>query len=1123
MNRRIQATAALLLTAAATFAVSPSFFAPHSRLADGHWVKVGVKQTGLYEISYAKLREMGFEQPEKVGVLGRGGRQMDIDFTDKNGNRLNPDDLSPVAVAHIGGKLIFYGQGTETYEFVRNSNIETQCTYKRVSKNIYTDFGYYFLTDREGCQKEMQVSPSGDRRPTTELTQGVDYISHEQDLVQNSTNTGQLFWGERFNNGNPGRQEWGFDLPKAIPGSQAMMECSFYVERGTTGQISWGVDGSDQYADYPVVQYNSTTFRSQEPTMHATTIPRRNGKIFLEYTSSDNPSGIANLDYWALTYMRGLPDLRDAFGNPTGQEAITFPELRTGKTGALSLGLTPGATVFDVSDPLTPVIAGSSTDDNGEWVKLSYNDNPVRVIVADVSRPQLQIRGYETGWDRVANQDLHGMAEEGASLLIITIDELLPQAERLAELHRTRDGIRVAVATANQVYNEFSAGVPDPMAYRTFAKMLYESKGEKLRNVLLLGPLYSDFRGVGVHHDQNHGLIAFQNTQANSEKGAQNCNDFIGMMDDCLNGAKLEKCSVHVGVGILPCYFPSEAETYIDKLERYLDDDRFAYRLNRMTNIGGLGDRHTHDTQAVTIGKYINTNNGGRIMTTNLAIDAYGSKEARKKLLASIDEGRNLMTYFGHGGPTMLGKNKDFFTMADVSRIHNRDLAFMLFAGCVLSNSDRGERGLAEAMVLSNSNALVGGILATRDTWSGENMDMVKIIYNRMFKDGPSVTSPILEKPLTIGEVFARAKDQSEYSNELAYQLVCDPALVIPVPTRDIRITTGDNTLTPGRQVTLSGTVTRFDGTPDKDFNGEIVIRVARPETVIESDDLDTGDRENGMILKVPYADIQVAAGAGRVSGGEFDVTLYVPETLESHKGEKAIIYMSAYDHSRRMGAAARTEPEIKEPVSSSITRPDNREPSIDDFRYDSEKQCLVLQISDETALDTSSESAAGSLRLYIDGKPRVGGGDTPVAYGYDGSSQRHEIATGYLAPGTVHTARAEVSDLAGNRTVREISFETALTAGLALVMESEAATEKAEFRIEGATGKAEITVTDIEGRIVATLPADGTKAVWNLIGNDGLRVPSGVYKAYVRESRDSSAGRHSESIYVPVVATQGQ
>lgn len=1126
IKRPITAIMAACLLPAACLALPKGYFAPSSRLASGRWVKVGVTASGIYEISHEQLRQMGFDDPMKVGVYGRGGRQMDPDFTDASGNPLNPDDLSPISVTHIDGKLYFYGQGTESFRFELNSAIPGGGCFRRASKNIYSDLGYYFLSDREGSVIEMETAtlPKGGRNGG-ELIEGLGMVSHERDLYQNSTTTGQLFWGEKFNDKGLSRQTFDISLPDAIEEGNATMECIFYAERRTTGTLSWGIIGADGNVGHSIMDSNTSNFKAQEPNLAHLTVPSRKGEVFVDYQSDDNPLGTANLDYWTLTYLKKVPTLRDPDGNPLSQDMLTVA-LSPSEMRDFTCDVTGTLAVFDVTDPLHPKIIDTATSGKQSAGTVAGSSKGyTSLIFADTSRPQLQISGYGRGYDDVANQDVHSLAAEGVDFLIITLDEYLPQAERLARLHRDHDGTVTAVVTAGQLYNEFSAGVPDPMAYRACAKMLYESPGRRLRNVLLLGPLRSDFRGVDVPQRPDDALIAYQNPQTNATKGAGNVNDFIGMTSDFIGTTQLESAPVDIGVGILPVSDAAEAENIVDKVERYLSrSDGMAYTINEIMTIGGLGDTHSHDIQARDLPVYLNSHLDGHLIPTVLAIDAYGNKQARKKMISTIENGKNIVVYFGHGGPAMLGKDLEFFSTAEIRQLHNTHLPLMIFAGCMLSNTDRGERGLGEVMVMNSKDALIGAVLATRDTWSGENLDFVKILLNRMWHTTQSVGSPLLDSPVTLGEVFAHAKTQSTSTNELAYQLVADPAITVPVATRKIEIDKTD--IIPSRgKYRVTGRVLTPKGETDRSFNGEAVVKLIEPARRLLSQDLETGDRldadpskgENDKhLLYVTYADNVATMASANVRGGEFEVTLRIPESFENFKGEKAMVACAAFDPDAFIGAASQTAITVMLPASGTIDRKDTTPPVIVSFDFDPMTESLSIKATDNQALNLSRKAGMPGIELVIDGKPRTQGigGETRIDPATQALTRR--IPVGWLDDGD-HTARVTVYDDAGNSASAETLFTLGLVNYLQLSLKEEAARDRATFTVGESRGnRMRLDIADALGKTVFSASVSGESYEWDLKGSDGKRVAPGLYKATLTETGPGEL-RHSAPVDVPV------
>ena len=166
-------------------------FKTDSRLSEGKWVKIETGVSGLYQIPYSLLNEMGFENPGKVGVWGKGGRMYSLNFTDASEALPYSDDIGQIAVIHDNNSLYFYAQGVENIVF-ETGKIPM---FRRNAMNIYSNSGYYFLSD---CKEPCLATESEPEDMTQELVQGWGYVYHEKDLQLNTTNTGQLFWGENL-------------------------------------------------------------------------------------------------------------------------------------------------------------------------------------------------------------------------------------------------------------------------------------------------------------------------------------------------------------------------------------------------------------------------------------------------------------------------------------------------------------------------------------------------------------------------------------------------------------------------------------------------------------------------------------------------------------------------------------------------------------------------------------------------------------------------------------------------------------------------------------------------------------------------------------------------------------
>ena len=93
-----------------------------SPLATGRWVKISVDKSGLYTLSYDKLRQMGFSNPEAVGVYGRGGRLLSEDLQKAS----SVAGLPQVPLLRHNNAIYFYGEGTTTTHALGTTSLVMQ-------------------------------------------------------------------------------------------------------------------------------------------------------------------------------------------------------------------------------------------------------------------------------------------------------------------------------------------------------------------------------------------------------------------------------------------------------------------------------------------------------------------------------------------------------------------------------------------------------------------------------------------------------------------------------------------------------------------------------------------------------------------------------------------------------------------------------------------------------------------------------------------------------------------------------------------------------------------------------------------------------------------------------------
>lgn len=80
-----------------------------SVLSSGRFVKIRVSDSGVYRITSAELRGMGFSNPDKVRLYGYGGYLLSNRFSEHPA-----DDLPEVPLYRGGDGVLFYARGTRT-------------------------------------------------------------------------------------------------------------------------------------------------------------------------------------------------------------------------------------------------------------------------------------------------------------------------------------------------------------------------------------------------------------------------------------------------------------------------------------------------------------------------------------------------------------------------------------------------------------------------------------------------------------------------------------------------------------------------------------------------------------------------------------------------------------------------------------------------------------------------------------------------------------------------------------------------------------------------------------------------------------------------------------------------
>ncbi|MDE5874123.1 MAG: hypothetical protein K2H15_00635, partial [Muribaculaceae bacterium] len=377
----------------------------------------------------------------------------------------------------------------------------------------------------------------------------------------------------------------------------------------------------------------------------------------------------------------------------------------------------------------------------------------------------------------IANQDIHSM--EAPDMLIVAPEVFLPSAKRIADLHSRTDGIRCAILTPEQIYNEFSSGSPDITAYRKLLKMWYDrsvSQGQPhTRYCILMGRPSYDNKGCTqtVKREGYPRLPIWATTDSYSESTSYSTDDYIGMLDDNATSLNMNTAKIHVAVGRMPVKTLAEAENACTKLENYITSPSYGSWRNNIMIIADDQDNGVHLKQAEDVWTTIkSTEIGGRYAYEKLYLDAYTLAftgvgavypEAKARMLEKWNEGVAFINFIGHGNPKSL-THENLLTWSDVNSFRNTNLPFVYAATCNFMRWDDDDVSAAETLWLNPTAGVIGMICPSRTVYITLNGTLNLATARYMF------TTDGTGRQLSMGDMMVNGKNSlASDNNRLRY------------------------------------------------------------------------------------------------------------------------------------------------------------------------------------------------------------------------------------------------------------------------------------------------------------------------------------------------------------------
>lgn len=1077
--------------------ISPAAASP--LLSAGRWVKIHTDTTSVYRLPHSLLHEWGFDNPDNIVIAGYGSveRAHSLDTA--------PNDLPVLPVYRDNDAIYFYAEGDTRLSLTTTPG--GGYTPFDAHYNYYSKGSYYFIGERPGLSSpDMETS---DITPTDNSSAVTTHyaLSHHVYRENHPSTHGLLSYSHNIGAATP--RTIGFDIPGQC--GLGFLYYSYIWWHDNTTPQSIGINFSDAVS--------STSGTPDRLTRNSTILHRlythkEQSRVNLKFAGNadkfsvtfSNPSdlfGVFALSNHTFVYERASHTTAEPY-------TLHLPNAPAGRPITLQ-GILPGLVAWDVTQPRSPQNLKVHSSENGVTTLCTATSSPSLKIHTFLPSPLIPVPEY---CGETATQDLS--PADGSDMLIVTTDATYDAALRLAAAHEQWQGLKVSVVRQTEIFNEYSSGALHPNGLRHFVSRLAADTKRPLRYLLLFGQgshdTRADFDISGTEY-----LVTYS-TESTSEQ----CDETKFYSSDLYFGTFAEhiapslasmRADVSISVGRVPSADSVSAEDYVDKCITYLSSPLKAGHYNHAIISGGIGDASQHLIASENIGSLISSHTTSPTLNrAHLSLFTLSnpqlkeSKQLYTYLTSRLGGDARLFSYTGHSSRDHISHYSH--TMNREKAMAYGSLPVVYMSSCSTTPIDIPDNSLGSTMILHNPGpiAVIG---AGDEVYLNYNITLNNRFINLFYTS---------EGGECLGDVFRLAVNDtkpsvSQFTNNLCYNFLGDPALPRYLPEATVNVTSIGTTPLPAEgetvsvaalsKTSISGTITRPDGSVDTSFSGKLYINIyATPYTrsTLKHDKSD-------LSKELTVDDDLIYTSVVNVSDGLWSTDLTLPTVAAIGTNRMTL---NAISDSRIIASGGFNSLSVTDPDNESGDAPDVTPPTINlwldtpdmaDGAVVSSSPKLYIEISDSGSGTSLNNSSVGMMPIVS-----LDGSSLPAASGLI-HPEEEGVARGVcqldnLSDGP-HSITLRARDIAGNSASETISFTVVTVDRTAtLTTSSRLVRDDVTFTLSHSlpvTPRSErLVIRDMEGNTVLSTDSAPFPFTWDLTGSDGLAVPDGTYRASV-------------------------
>lgn len=953
-------------------------------LSKGNWVKIAVPNEGVYQLTGAQFKAMGFAGKLNANQVQLFG--MDLGKLSERVPNALPDSLTEMAIEMQDGgdgifddqdQFLFYAQGH--YKWIKSAMDEAPIRQKITSN----DSLYFFLRIGTNGKRITSIDKSG---PASKIVQ--TYSAKwliEKDTI-NILSSGKIWLGDPMGTGLGKKTTQSFSLnmeglqfnapiifQSQLAASAYLKNASFAIKLNDQILSTKTIDSvsGNIFDDNYKIEFDSSTIWLDKTKVQKVGQSLSNMNLQVDFNATTGSTGW--IDYMVLHGQRTIGFWGNAgFGfdyqtsNPTSQ-TIEF-EIQNATTQTR---------VWDLSQYLQPVALSTQM---GQNTIASFK-------VADAAQKHFFV--FEA--NKINAAQFSSVLRSDSSFdtspvdyIIISAPDFIPAAKALQSFHQKQNGYKVGLYPSTQVFNEMASGQTSPVAIRNFIKYILEQS--KLKNQVR--PAYVLLFGMGNFNAQkiqiNKELPVYTSEVSNAILSSYSSDDFYAIQEP---GSQIQFAqtidSILLAVGRIPARTIAEANKMVEKLIQYQSNKKMGLWQNQLTWVADDADFNLHLQDAEEIISNLKTKTANwnhkklylDLFKASQTLTGNTYPDVNKAIQESIQAGTLVLNYTGHGNYLRLTEEAVISKSEMQSWNNTGKLPIMVTASCDFAPYDQPSTApIGFDALMQNDKGIIALVAANRLVFAYSNKQINDAFMQALLV--PNADGQFK----TIGQALQTAKNYNfnrngDRLNAFKFGLLGDPAMRIVQPKYQINCTELNQTpwtdtlnLKAGGKYTIKGNLSTKKQVI-QNFKGVVEMVLWDAPSTKKT----LANQSTSQSVAVETQEQALFKGKATVQNGQFEISFILPGNLPSSDSAALKLQLYAYndtaDASMQLqtifiqGAATQNRLDTIGPLIKTYVN----DTSFKSGDWVSTPSTLYVRLKDSSGIQSSGIELGQDLKLIVD------------------------------------------------------------------------------------------------------------------------------------------------------------